>query len=144
MQSIFDKVVSEAWLSYIAEQDEQAMQQPPVAPQDAAQAATQPATQPAPQDAAMAQQQPDENAIQAGFDVYKNLTVQLLRVLSTFAGAIESNDEEQLIAIKKMMPDDLVDQINQTTGQISTSEPAAVAQAVNQLLGRINPTPTGA
>lgn len=141
MQSQFDKIVSEAWLSYIAEQDEQAMQQPPAgapaAPQDAAQPA-------APQDAAVAPQQPDENAIQAGFDVYKNLTVQLLRVLSTFAGAIESNDEEQLIAIKKMVPDDLVDQINQTTGQIPTSDPAVVAQAVTQLLGRINPTPTGA
>lgn len=141
MQSQFDKIVSEAWLSYIAEQDEQAMQQPPAgapaAPQDAAQPA-------APQDAAVAPQQPDENEIQAGFDVYKNLTVQLLRVLSTFAGAIESNDEEQLIAIKKMVPDDLVDQINQTAGQIPTSEPAVVAQAVTQLLGRINPTPTGA
>lgn len=144
MQSQFDKIVSEAWLSYIAEQDEQAMQQPP-AGAPAAQAAPQDAAQPAaPQDAAVAPQQPDENAIQAGFDVYKNLTVQLLRVLSTFAGAIESNDEEQLIAIKKMVPDDLVDQINQTTGQIPTSDPAVVAQAVTQLLGRINPTPTGA
>lgn len=141
MQSQFDKIVSEAWQTYLVEQDEQAAQQPatpaaPVAQQGAAQAA--------PQDAAMVQQQPDENAIQAGFDVYKNLTVQLLRVLSTFAGAIESNDEEQLTAIKKMVPDDLVDQINQTAGQIPTSEPAAVAQAINQLLGRINPTPTGA
>lgn len=137
MQSQFDKIVSEAWQTYLVEQDAQAAQ-PPAEPQVAA------APQGAPQDAAMAQQQPDENAIQAGFDVYKNLTVQLLRVLSTFAGAIESNDEEQLTAIKKMVPDDLVDQINQTAGQIPTSEPAAVAQAVNQLLGRINPTPTGA
>lgn len=141
MQSQFDKIVSEAWQTYLVEQDAQAAQ-PPAEPQGAA--APQGAPQAAPQDAAMAQQQPDENAIQAGFDVYKNLTVQLLRVLSTFAGAIESNDEEQLIAIKKMVPDDLVDQINQTAGQISTSEPAAVAQAINQLLGRINPTPTGA
>ena len=131
MQSQFDKIVSEAWQTYLVEQDAQAAQ-PPAEPQGA------------PQDAAMAQQQPDENAIQAGFDVYKNLTVQLLRVLSTFAGAIESNDKEQLTAIKKMVPDDLVDQINQTAGQIPTSEPAAVAQAVHQLLGRINPTPTGA
>lgn len=141
MQSQFDKIVSEAWQTYLVEQDAQAAQ-PPAGPQGAA--APQGAPQAAPQDAAMAQQQPDENAIQAGFDVYKNLTVQLLRVLSTFAGAIESNDEEQLIAIKKMVPDDLVDQINQTAGQIPTSEPAAVAQAINQLLGRINPTPTGA
>lgn len=141
MQSQFDKIVSEAWQTYLVEQDAQAAQ-PPAEPQGAA--APQGAPQAAPQDAAMAQQQPDENAIQAGFDVYKNLTVQLLRVLSTFAGAIESNDEEQLIAIKKMVPDDLVDQINQTAGQIPTSEPAAVAQAINQLLGRINPTPTGA
>lgn len=141
MQSQFDKVVSEAWQSYIAEQGEQAAQQPSAG---AAPAAPQNAAQPAPQDAAVAPQQPDESTIQAGFDVYKNLTVQLLRVLSTFAGAIESNDKEQLIAIKKMVPDDLVDQINQTAGQIPTSEPAVVAQAINQLLGRINPTPTGA
>ena len=137
MQSQFDKIVSEAWQTYLVEQDAQAAQ-PPAEPQGAA------APQAAPQDAAISQQQPDENAIQSGFDVYKNLTVQLLRVLSTFAGAIESNDEEQLIAIKKMVPDDLVDQINQTAGQIPTSEPAVVAQAINQLLGRINPTPTGA
>jgi hypothetical protein len=142
MQSQFDKIVSEAWHTYLVEQDEQAVQPP--ADAAAQQMAPQGAPQAAPQDAAMAQQQPDENSIQAGFDVYKNLTVQLLRVLSTFAGAIESNDEEQLIAIKKMVPDDLVDQINQTAGQIPTSEPAAVAQAVNQLLSRINPTPTGA
>ena len=140
MQSKFDKVVSEAWKSYVVEQGEQAMQQPQATPQ----ANAQPAPQPTTQDAAMASQQPDENAAQAGFDVYKSLTVQMLRVLATFAGAIESNDEEQLIAIKKIMPDDLVEQINQTVGQIPTSAPAVVAQSVNQLLGKINPSPSGA
>jgi hypothetical protein len=47
-------------------------------------------------------------------------------------------------AVRKVVPDDIVDQINQSIGQISTAEPAVVAQNVNTLLDRLNPTPTGA
>lgn len=142
MQRIFDSIVSEACRIYL-EQPEDAMQagaqqpqqtQQPIPAPDAAQ----------PQDAAMAQQQPDVNQIQAGFDVYKDMIIQLLRSLATLAGAIESGDTEQMEAVKKVIPDDIVDQINQSIGQISTADPAVVAQNVNTLLGRINPTPTGA
>ena len=92
----------------------------------------------------MAQQQPDVNQIQAGFDVYKDMVIQLMRSLATLAGAIESGDTEQMEAVKKVIPDDIVDQINQSISQISTADPAVVAQNVNTLLSRINPTPTGA
>ena len=97
-----------------------------------------------PQDAAMAQQQPDVSQIQAGFDVYKDMVIQLMRSLATLAGAIESNDTEQMEAVKKVIPNDIVAQINQSIGQISTADPAVVAQNVNSLLSRLNPTPTGA
>lgn len=134
MQRIFDSIVSEACRIYLEQ------------PEDAAQAnAQQPApnaTQP--QDAAMAQQQPDVSQIQAGFDVYKDMVIQLMRSIATLAGAIESNDTEQMEAVRKVIPDDVVSQINQSIGQISTADPAVVAQNVNSLLGLLNPTPTGA
>lgn len=134
MQRIFDSIVSEACRIYLEQ------------PEGAAQAnAQQPAPDAAqPQDAAMAQQQPDVSQIQAGFDVYKDMVIQLMRSLATLAGAIESNDTEQMEAVKKVIPNDIVAQINQSIGQISTADPAVVAQNVNSLLGRLNPTPTGA
>lgn len=139
MQRIFDSIVSEACRIYLEQ------------PEDAVQAGAQQPQQPAPapdaaqpQDAAMAQQQPDVNQIQAGFDVYKDMVIQLMRSLATLAGAIESGDTEQMEAVKKVIPDDIVDQINQSISQISTADPAVVAQNVNTLLSRINPTPTGA
>jgi hypothetical protein len=134
MQRIFDSIVSEACRIYLEQ------------PEGAAQAnAQQPAPDAAqPQDAAMAQQQPDVSQIQAGFDVYRDMVIQLMRSLATLAGAIESNDTEQMEAVKKVIPDDIVTQINQSIGQISTADPAVVAQNVNTLLGRLNPTPTGA
>jgi hypothetical protein len=139
MQRIFDSIVSEACRIYLEQ------------PEDAVQAGAQQPQQPAPapdaaqpQDAAMAQQQPDVNQVQAGFDVYKDMVIQLMRSLATLAGAIESGDTEQMEAVKKVIPDDIVDQINQSISQISTADPAVVAQNVNTLLGRINPTPTGA
>jgi hypothetical protein len=138
MQRIFDSIVSEACRIYLEQPEGAAMAQQP-AP-DAAQ--PQDATQP--QDAAMAQQQPDVSQIQAGFDVYKDMVIQLMRSLATLAGAIESNDTEQMEAVRKVIPDDIVTQINQSIGQISTADPAVVAQNVNSLLGRLNPTPTGA
>jgi hypothetical protein len=132
MQRIFDSIVSEACRIYLEQPEGAAMAQQPVP--DAAQ----------PQDAAMAQQQPDVSQIQAGFDVYKDMVIQLMRSLATLAGAIESNDTEQMEAVRKVIPDDIVTQINQSIGQISTADPAVVAQNVNSLLGRLNPTPTGA
>ena len=134
MQRIFDSIVSEACRIYLEQ------------PEGAAQAnAQQPAPDAAqPQDAAMAQQQPDVSQIQAGFDVYKDMVIQLMRSLATLAGAIESNDTEQMEAVKKVIPNDIVAQINQSIGQISTADPAVVAQNVNSLLSRLNPTPTGA
>lgn len=134
MQRIFDSIVSEACRIYLEQ------------PEDAAQAnAQQPAPDAAqPQDAAMAQQQPDVSQIQAGFDVYKDMVIQLMRSIATLAGAIESNDTEQMEAVRKVIPDDVVSQINQSIGQISTADPAVVAQNVNSLLGLLNPTPTGA
>ena len=139
MQRIYDSIVSEACRIYLEQ------------PEDAVQAGAQQPQQPAPapdaaqpQDAAMAQQQPDVNQIQAGFDVYKDMVIQLMRSLATLAGAIESGDTEQMEAVKKVIPDDIVDQINQSISQISTADPAVVAQNVNTLLIRINPTPTGA
>jgi hypothetical protein len=134
MQRIFDSIVSEACRIYLEQ------------PEGAAQAnAQQPAPDAAqPQDAAMAQQQLDVSQIQAGFDVYRDMVIQLMRSLATLAGAIESGDTEQMEAVKKVIPDDIVTQINQSIGQISTADPAVVAQNVNSLLGRLNPTPTGA
>jgi hypothetical protein len=134
MQRIFDSIVSEACRIYLEQ------------PEGAAQAnAQQPAPDAAqPQDAAMAQQQPDVSQIQAGFDVYRDMVIQLMRSLATLAGAIESGDTEQMEAVKKVIPNDIVTQINQSIGQISTADPAVVAQNVNTLLGRLNPTPTGA
>jgi hypothetical protein len=132
MQRIFDSIVSEARKIYLEQ------------PQDAAQPAQQPQDVAQPQDAAVPQQQPDVNQIQAGYDVYKDLVIQLMRSLATLAGAIESGDTEQMEAVRKVVPDDIVDQINQSIGQISTAEPAVVAQNVNTLLDRLNPTPTGA
>ena len=134
MQRIFDSIVSEACRIYLEQ------------PEGAAQAnAQQPAPDAAqPRDAAMAQQQPDVGQIQAGFDVYKDMVIQLMRSLATLAGAIESGDTEQMEAVKKVIPNDIVTQINQSIGQISTADPAVVAQSVNTLLGRLNPTPTGA
>ena len=119
MQRIFDSIVSEACRIYLEQ------------PEDAVQAGAQQPQQPAPapdaaqpQDAAMAQQQPDVNQIQAGFDVYKDMVIQLMRSLATLAGAIESGDTEQMEAVKKVIPDDIVDQINQSISQISTADPA--------------------
>jgi hypothetical protein len=134
MHRIFDSIVSEACRIYLEQ------------PEGAAQAnAQQPAPDAAqPQDAAMAQQQPDVSQIQAGFDVYRDMVIQLMRSLATLAGAIESGDTEQMEAVKKVIPNDIVTQINQSIGQISTADPAVVAQNVNTLLGRLNPTPTGA
>jgi hypothetical protein len=137
MQRIFDSIVSEACRIYL-EQPEGAAQANAQQPQQPAPDAAQP------QDAAMAQQQPDVSQIQAGFDVYRDMVIQLMRSLATLAGAIESNDTEQMEAVKKVIPDDIVTQINQSIGQISTADPAVVAQNVNTLLGRLNPTPTGA
>ena len=139
MQRIFDSIVSEARKVYLEQPQDQ---QQPVDQQ--AQMPPDAAAMP-PQDAAMPQQQQqDVGQIQAGFDVYKDMVLQLLRTIATLAGAVESGDSEQLEAVKKTIPNDIVDQINQSIAQITTAEPAVVAQTVNSLLGKINPTPTGA
>ena len=132
MQSIFDSVIREARATYLMEQDEgtapAAQQMPAQNPQAA------PAT-PAQPDAAMPQQ-PDKSTeqIQSGYDTFRTIIIQLLRLVSQTAGAIESNDNDRLQAVRSSIPSDVEKQINIAISQMSTSEPAQVEQIVSAVL----------
>lgn len=141
MSLTFEQVVKQACQGLLSEQEAGAA---PVQQVQAPAGAPAPANAPATQDAAAPQPQGAQTNPQAGYDVYKDLISKLLHSLQMFASAITSGDDEQLLAIKKLIPDNLTDQINQTSSQLTTAEPAAVAQAVTQLLTHINPSPTGA
>jgi len=134
MSSKFAAVIKNARNTYLREQDEgqQQFQQP------------QPdAAEPQPDQAQQPEQQPQqpESDPQAGYDVFRELTVNLLRVIASFAGAIKNNDEEQITALQKIIPTDLVQQIQQTTGQLATADPATTAQLVSGVLDSISSTP---
>ena len=130
-QGVFDK----ACAVFLSEQDAQAVQgQVAQQPAPAPAAPVQDAAQPSP---------PAQNSV-AGFDVYKNLVVNLLRSLSIVAGALASKDQEEITAVQKLLPDNIADNIQQTIGQITSSEPAVVAQVVDSILKSLNPTPAGA
>lgn len=94
------------------------------------------------QDAAAPTQQPADPS--AGYGIYKNLVVNLLRSLSMLAGALASKDQEEITAVQKLLPDSIADTIQQTIGSLNTAEPATVAQMVDTLLNSLNPTPLGA
>ena len=132
MTSVFDSLVIEASKLYLNEQDAAAVQQQAQAPaQQAPQHAQDPAMPAA--GAEGAKQDP-------GFDVYKDITTQLLRTVATFAGAIQSNDQEQMTAVQRNIPEDFVQQVQQAISQISTSPPATTAQVVSMLLSSVNST----
>ena len=125
----FQQVVNHAVALYLEDQNQPALtQQSPQQPQP---------SQGAP-DAAMPQ--PDAAQSQAGYDTYRNLTIQLLRIVGQFANAIQSNDEEQLSAVQRTIPEDLSSDIDQTIGQITTAEPAKVATIVSSIVSKISPT----
>ena len=130
----FQQVVNHAVALYLEDQNQPALtQQSPQQPQP-----SQGAPQQSPPDAAMPQ--PDAAQSQAGYDTYRNLTIQLLRIVGQFANAIQSNDEEQLSAVQRTIPEDLSSDIDQTIGQITTAEPAKVATIVSSIVSKISPT----
>lgn len=136
MQSLFDDVIREARATYLLEQDEVAavqQQQMPVQGQQAA---------PAQPDAAMAQQ-PDKTTeqIQSGYDTFRTIIIQLLRLVAQTAGAIEGNDSDRLQAVRSSIPADVEKQINIAISQLSTSEPAQVEQIVSAVLKDISTAP---
>lgn len=136
MQSIFDSVIREARATYLMEQDEAAdaaMQQAPAQDQQAA---------PAQPDAAMAQQ-PDKTTeqIQSGYDTFRTIIIQLLRLVAQTAGAIEGNDSDRLQAVRSSIPADVEKQINIAISQLSTSDPAQVEQIVSAVLKDLSTAP---
>lgn len=144
-KSLFEQTIRDAEQKYLHLEADQESQPQPV--QQAAPQQGQP-TQGQP-DAAMPPQQQadsDQTQSQAGYGVYKDLVTRLLGIVSQFAGAIQSNDREQLTALQKTIPSDLTSQINQSISSITTAEPAKVAQIVGSTLDNVMPntTATGA
>ena len=136
MQSLFNSVVREARATYLMEQDEAvdpSMQQMPAQDQQAA------AAQP---DAAMAQQ-PGKTTeqIQSGYDTFRTIIIQLMRLVAQTSGAIESNDSNRLQAVRSNIPSDIEKQINIAISQLSTSEPAQVEQIVSAVLNDLSTAP---
>jgi hypothetical protein len=129
MQSIFDSVIREAQVTYLLEQDEAAAQQMPAQDQQAA---------PAPQDAAVAQQ-PNKTTeqIQSGYDVFRTVIIQLLRIIAQTAGAVEGNDSSRLQSLKSSIPADIEEEINIAISQMTVAEPAAVLQATSDLIKKM-------
>jgi hypothetical protein len=118
------------------EQDEAvdpSMQQMPAQDQQAA------AAQP---DAAMAQQ-PNKTTeqIQSGYDTFRTIIIQLMRLVAQTSGAIESNDSNRLQAVRSNIPSDIEKQINIAISQLSTSEPAQVEQIVSAVLRDLSTAP---
>lgn len=136
MESIFNKVVREAYSTYLVEQDEAAAMPAAPAPADAA--------MPQPAADAAAPQQPEQNPeqIQSGFDVFRGIVINLLRLVGQTAGAIESNDENRLQAVRSSIPDNIEDEINSAIAQITTAEPAKVEQAVSAVIKNMATAPT--
>lgn len=136
MQSLFNSVIREARATYLMEQDEAvdpSMQQMPAQDQQAA------AAQP---DAAMAQQ-PGKTTeqIQSGYDTFRTIIIQLMRLVAQTSGAIESNDSNRLQAVRSNIPSDIEKQINIAISQLSTSEPAQVEQIVSAVLNDLSTAP---
>lgn len=129
MTSVFDSLVIEASKLYLNEQDAAALQQQ-----------TQQQTDPTQQDPAMPNNTAEGAKQDPGFDVYKDITSQLLRAISTLAEAIISNDQERMTAVQRIVPKDFVQQIQQAISQISTAPPATAAQVVSMLLSSVNST----
>lgn len=136
MQSLFNSVVREARATYLMEQDEAvdpSMQQMPAQDQQAA------AAQP---DAAMAQQPAKTTEqIQSGYDTFRTIIIQLMRLVAQTSGAIESNDSNRLQAVRSNIPSDIEKQINIAISQLSTSEPAQVEQIVSAVLNDLSTAP---
>jgi len=136
MQSLFNSVVREARATYLKEQDETvdpSMQQMPAQDQQAA------PTQP---DAAVAQQSnKTTEQIQSGYDTFRTIVIQLLRLVAQTAGAIESNDSNRIQAVKSNIPSDIEKQISIAISQLSTSEPAQVEQIVSAILKDLSTAP---
>lgn len=130
MTSVFDSLVIEASKMYLNEQDAAAVQQQAAAPTQ----------QPAQPDPAMPAAGAEGAKQDPGFDVYKDITTQLLRTVATFAGAIQSNDQEQMTAVQRTVPEDFVQQVQQAISQIATAPPATAAQVISMLLSSVNST----
>lgn len=129
MESVFDKVIREARSTYLAEQPEAApaMQQQG-APVQQGQAPAQP-------DAAMPQQGPKSvEQVQSGYDTFRSIIINLLRLVGQTAGAIESGDEERIQAVKSTVPTDIEKQIQIAIQQLTTAEPAQVEQSVSSII----------
>lgn len=136
MQSIFDSVIREARATYLKEQDEAAAQ-----PAQQMPAQGQPAA-PAQQDAAVAQQPAKTTEqIQSGYDTFRTIIIQLLRIVAQTSGAIEGNDNDRLQAVRSSIPKDIEKQINIAISQLSTSEPAQVEQIVSAVLKNLSSAP---
>ena len=139
MTSVFDSLVIEASRLYLNEQDAAAVQQQTAAPAPQQGQAAQPdpampgGADTGGADTAGATQDP-------GFDVYKDITSQLLRTISTFASAIQSNDQEQMTAVQRTIPEDFSQQVQQAISQIATAPPATTAQVISMLLSSVNST----
>jgi len=127
MDSIFDRVIREARITYLTEQDEggevlQQGQQPDAAmPQ-------QPAAAAPPQNGKTVEQ------IQGGYDIFRTIVINLLRIIGQTAGAVESGDSERLQAVKSSIPKDIEKQIQIAIQQLTTAEPAQVEQNVSAII----------
>ena len=127
MESIFDRVIREARITYLTEQDEggevqQQGQQPDAAmPQ-------QPAAAAPPQNGKTVEQ------IQGGYDIFRTIIINLLRIISQTAGAVESGDSERLQAVKSSIPKDIENQIQMAIQQLTTADPAQVEQNVSAII----------
>lgn len=132
MQSIFDSVIREAQVTYLLEQDEAAAQQVQQMPAQDQQAA------PVQQDAAVAQQDnKTTEQIQSGYDVFRTVIIQLLRIVAQTAGAVEGNDSSRLQSLKSSIPADIEEEINIAISQMTVAEPAAVLQATNDIIKKM-------
>ena len=140
MESIFDKVIREARIAYLAEQDEGGISQQAAEP---AQQAGAPAPQEQPADAAVAPQQGGKSVeqIQSGYDTFRSIIINLLRIVGQTAGAIESGDDERLQAVKLSIPNDIEKQIQIAIQQLTTAEPAQVEQNVSAILKNMAAAP---
>jgi hypothetical protein len=78
----------------------------------------------------------------SAFDAFRDVIIDLLRVVSTFSGALSRDDEEQKEALRRTIPTDVSQKIQQTITQISNADPATVANMVANLLGELAPVST--
>jgi hypothetical protein len=132
MDSIFDRVIREARSTYLAEQDEGSMPQQAGAP----------APQGQPVDAAVAPQDGKSvEQIQSGYDTFRTIIINLLRLVGQTAGAIESGDAERVQAVKTSIPNDIEKQIQIAIQQLTTAEPAQVEQSVSAILKNMAAAP---